>query len=507
MKKIKILALILTILMVLPLALAGCSGGTAETGSKQGNAGTNPAEDYTADIKDLHGHEFWFLARDAGKYAHLAVNEIYSEEMGVDKIGDAVYKRNSELESTYNCTIHQELNEKPATAVKEQLLAGEYQFDYIYTSVSSLRPLSASNLLVDFKELDQVDLEKAWWDQNAIEGLSIAGKAFYVTGALGTMDERASWIMYFNKDIIEKARLESPYTLVREGKWTIDKMYEYMMATKQDLDGDGIYTIGKDLFGYIGEPLNNWMHVAACNCHLSRITSSGEIEIPATVNDEILTAWAALRPVLTSEYRDVADSGSRFRAGKGAFYSCLSGSILNMSKNETLNFGVIPLPKLNEEQEEYWTSINSSWCLGFAIPVTTDQAPDAESNGFTSGREQAAYFLEAMAYKSMGTLEPAFYEQVIKHQVIKDEDSMEMMDIALKNKVYDPVVIFNFGKIGTSLFSDAGSNGGVTAGVGTPTAGSDVNYDTLVSLYESRLNAARKALRNYVNYITNDEEE
>ena len=106
----------------------------------------------------------------------------------------------------------------------------------------------------------------------------------------------------------------------------------------------------------------------------------------------------------------------------------------------------------------------------------------------------------------MDTLEVAFYEQVVKFQVVKDSQSAEMMEIALKNKVYDPVVIFNFGQIGTSLFAAAGSDGGRADGKGTAVKGSDVNYDTLVSLYESRLSAARKQLQKYIDYISTDEQ-
>ena len=347
--------------------------------------------------------------------------------------------------------------------------------------------------------------EKDWWDQNAITGLSIANKVFYVCGDLGTLDERASWVIFFNKDIIEKAHLQSPYELVESGEWTIAKMSEYVEATWADLDGNGEMEIGKDRFGYITETLTNWMHVAACNCHLSRISSSGDIEIPATINDEILTAWNTLKPLLTTEHRDVADSGTRFRQGLGTFFGILSGAILNMSKTETLNFGVLPMPKLNADQAEYWTSFNTSWCYAFAIPVTTENATDAQANGFTNGQEQAAYFLDLLCYKSRDTLNEAFYNQVLKHQMIKDSESVEMLDIALKNKIYDPVVIFDFGKIGTTLFKDAGSNGGQSAGNGSPTKGTDVNYDTLVSLYDSRYQAARKALNNYINYISNED--
>lgn len=503
MKSTKILALVLALLMVLPLLFAGCAKDDGKKGNVDVVVETKEAEDtskkYDAKVHDLGGHEFWFLTRST-THQHLAVNEIYAEELNGDKINDAVFKRNATLEQKYNCKISQELNDDPANAVKEQLLAGEYQYDFIYTGVSSLRRLSASNLLVDFQEIENLDLEKAWWDKNMYEGLSIAGKVYYLNGSAGTMDERSAWAMFFNKDVVEKADLESPFTLAEEGKWTIEKFYEYMMATFEDLDGNGVMEIGKDRFGYLGESLNNWMHVAACHCQISRISEAGDIEIPPTVSKDLLKVWEALKPILTSQYRIVKDSG--FSNGGATFYACNSAVIFNIAKND-VNWGILPMPKLNEEQEEYWTSINPGWCYGYAIPVATDNASDAEANGFDSGREQAAYFLEAFAYYSMGTLETAYVEQVVKYQVVKDAKSGEMLEMALKNKVYDPVAIFDFGKIGYNLFREVGSNStnyNTDGGVGT-----DVNYDTLVSTYESRVSAARKQLNSYINYITSDD--
>lgn len=508
MKSTKALALLLALLMLL-VSLFACS---KDTGKKSGSdvviATEEPVDNsivYDAKIHDLGGHEFWFLVRDVGSFQHLAVNEVLAEELNGDKLNDAVFKRNATLQEKYNCEIREERIKNPVTAVKDQLLAGEYVYDYIYCPTTSLRLLSASNLLVDFNNLDEVDLSKAWWDHNAVEGLSIGGKVFYVTGSAGTLDERASWIMYFNKDVFIKSHIDMPYDLVKEGKWTIEKMYEIMLATHEDLDGNGIMEIGKDRFGYIGQPENNWFHVAACNVKLSGMTSTGDIDIPPTVNDDVLNAWAALKPLLTSEYRDVSDSGNRFRAGLGTFYACLSGAILNMNKNDAFNFGVLPMPKMNEQQEDYWTSVDGVWTYSYAIPVTTDNAPDAADNGFFSGREQAGYFLEAFSYYSIDTLSVAFNEQILKYQAVKDAESVEMIEIALKNKIYDPVVLFDFGKMGAaSLFGTVGSNGGQTAGQGPTAKGSDVNYDTLVSVYESRVTAARKALNSYVNYITEE---
>ena len=80
-------------------------------------------------------------------------------------------------------------------------------------------------------------------------------------------------------------------------------------------------------------------------------------------------------------------------------------------------------------------------------------------------------------------------------QALRNADSVEMMEIAIKNKIFDPVVGYNFG--GMYMFNDIGSPG-------KRVPGSDINYDTLVSTYEARVPAARMALQNYLNYINTE---
>lgn len=493
----KTLSLILAFVMVCSMLLVGCAKEeeTDPTGGPPSvveEPKVDPNTVYDAPIKNLNGHEFWFLVRDVTQ-SHLNTNEIYAEELNGDKVNDAVFSRNADLEKTYHCTIHEERTSNPTSSVKEAIMAGEYQYDFIYDTVSRLRGLASANLLVNFNELENLNLDKTWWDQNAREGLSFDGKLFYGIGDAGTMDDRATWIIVFNKDILAKHNIEVPYKLVSEGAWTTDKMLEIMMSCIEDVDGDGVWTVGTDVFGYIGEAFNNWVHVAAGGLRISRFSSGGDIEIPPTVSEEMLSAWDILKPLLTSPYRDVSDSGARFRSGKAAFIGLNCASLLNYTE-ATINFGVLPFPKVFADQKEYWTAASFSWFAGFAIPTTTDLAEDAVANGFSSGREQAAYFLEAFSYKSVDTLTVAFYDQVIKKQMVQDAESGEMLDLALKNKVYDPVIAFNFGSM-ERMFRTCGSD------TENSKVGTDVNYGNLVSTYETRLNAARKALNEYRNYI------
>ncbi len=500
MKAKRILSLIMVIVMVCSMFLVSCGGKKDPNGGGAGavieNENQDESKTYDAEIKNLNGHEFRFVVRHTSS-AHLSVNEVYAEAPNGDKVNDAVFARNSQLADKYNCTIVEDRQTTPAAAVREPLIAGEYIADLMLATCQDMRPLAASNLLADMAVLENINLDKAWYDKNGMDGMNVGGKIFFVNGDGCTLDDRAAWIMFFNKDWIEEVDPTlNLYDVVEKGEWTIDLMYELMTKSAKDLDGDGVWTVGTDRFGYIGEAGNNWFHVNGCGVTLSRLSSAGEYEIPASPKPELLAVWEELRPILTSPLREVSWSGPHFKAGLGTFYACNLGTILNAGSS-TISLGVLPLPKRNAEQDKYYNGVAYAQLGCFAIPTTTDNCEDWETNGFTSGREQAAYFLEAFSYYSMLTLTPAFYDQVILKQSIRDVESARMVELAMENKLYDPVVGYDFGKI--KIFEEVGSS----KEYGVP--GTDANYDTFVSTYQSRYNAARQALKDYLEYINTEE--
>ncbi|MBR5296187.1 MAG: hypothetical protein IKU24_06315, partial [Clostridia bacterium] len=434
----RILSLILAVIMLCSMFLVSCA---KDEGGKGGQAGSvvegeaqNENEVYDAEIKNLNGHEARFIVRH-NNASHLSVNEVYAEAPNGDKVNDAVFARNSQLADKYNFTIVEQRYEDVAKSTREPLIAGEYIADIILGVARDVRSLASANLLADLSVLDNINLEKVWYDQNSMTGLNIGGKVFFVNGDGATLDDRAAWIMFFNKDWVEEYDVSmNLYDVVRKGEWTIDLMVEIMNATAKDLDGDGAINPGTDRMGYTGESANNWFHVSGCGVTLSRTSSTGDYEIPAQPKQELLDAWEACRPLITSPYREVSDMSARLRNGFSTFYACNLGTIL-YSGQTTQSLGVLPFPKMNKEQDKYYIAPSFSQMATFCIPTTVDNCEDWETNGFTSGREQAAYILDAFSYYSKLTLTPAFYDQVILKQSIRDAESAEMVEIALENKL------------------------------------------------------------------------
>ena len=498
MKATKILSLILALMMLCSCLLAAC-GGEEEKGEVGGEVSLNTNEIDESKVLDLpklgangfNGHEFRFVSRKVN-HDSLKTYEIYAESLTGDKVNDAVFTRNSQIEKEYNCKIVEEQVSSPASSAMEPLVAGEYYADILFDEARLLRSLAGKNLLVDLSLPENMNLEKAWYDKNSLSGMNIGKKVFFIVGDAATLDDRCAWIMWFNKDHMEEYDADIDlYDEVHKGKWTIDRLYELMVATAKDLNGDGYLMPGEDRFGYIAERYGNFGHVLSCGVTIGNVDDSGTWVIPTTPKQELIDAWAALKPVLTSPARFLSSNIEYFTKGLGTFYSAGIGSALSLG-NSTYRIGALPMPKQNEEQEHYLSGVGYSQLCAYSIPTTVEGAEDWAVNGFSSGVEQVAYFFEVFSYYSMNLLTPAFYNQVLLKQVVTDPESAEMIEIAMQHKVYDPIAGYNFG--GINVYSHVGSN----HQNGIP--GTDVNYDTLVSSYEAKVAAARKALQQYIEF-------
>ncbi len=375
----KVLSLLLAVLMLFSSVLFVACGNDEEKKTGAGSVDINTQEEdesrkYTAEIKNLNGHDFHFLTRGTNPTGHLATHAVYAETTNGDKVNDAVYARNAQLAEKYNCTITEERYSNPGASARESLIAGDYIADFIMGTASQTRTLASSGLLVDMNTLDNIDLTKAWWDQNAMTGMNVGGKTFFVTGDAATLDDRGSWIMYVNRDIIYTydANLNL-YDVVKKGEWTLELMAKLMAETAQDMDGDGQITkIGTDRFGYTGERNNNWYHIAAQNICLSKTTPSGDYEILPVLNNDLLTAWQAAKGVLASPYRIVSDTSQYFKNGLSTFYACNVGTMLN-SGSVTVNVGFLPMPKQSVEQEKYYTAVEYVQLGSYCIPYSVEQ--------------------------------------------------------------------------------------------------------------------------------------
>ena len=105
-------------------------------------------------------------------------------------------------------------------------------------------------------------------------------------------------------------------------------------------------------------------------------------------------------------------------------------------RNMESDYGVLPMPKYDEAQREYYCANSVNGVFGQGVPVTNDKL------------EMTGAFLEALAYESQKTVVPVYYETSLKIKLLRDEESIEMLDLMSRSRVFDLVYIYNWGNTG-----------------------------------------------------------
>ncbi|MHC1695868.1 MAG: hypothetical protein AB9835_11510 [Eubacteriales bacterium] len=401
--------------------------------------------------RDFEGYNFRFLVRNE-KHMIFVAKDIFAESENGDIINDAVYRRNKKIEEQFNINISQEAVQDPGKYIQKIIQSGDDAYDAFIEATSLSVELVEKEMVVDLNEVPFLDFTKPWWDVSMTKELSIGNKLYCNMGELIISDNDGTWGVLFNKDIIQNYDLESPYKLVREGKWTIDKMHEMSKVVAYDINGDGKMSVMDDRFGFATEPYNTFVMIVGAG---ERIAAKADDDYPVlTMNtpryieayekalslntDKISTVDAAK----IKETPDPFYSGiiPAFNDGRILFYMG-SMALVPQFRNMEQDFGLLPTPKLDEKQDKYYTTM-SIWNNGaIYVPVTN------------SNLERTGIIIEALSAESMYTLTPAYYDISLKTKFARDDESAEMLDIIFQNRIIDIGATYNLGKLFDVIFN------------------------------------------------------
>ena len=470
------MAVLIALLMLVP-TLASCSDNTPaetkETTAQQETAQTAESTDASADesetederIKpnipesaDFGGDDITFLHwyNTAWTETVRQSRDIYAEGITGEAINDAVYNRNVKIEDAYKVKIALQLEQSTdiASMVGQQVTAGDSTYDVVYQILSAAPALIQKSYFHNLFNVPNIDLTKPWWDQNSISSLSTMGILPLVSTSINVNDKDATAALAFNKTIASNNQLEDLYTLVREGKWTYDKLSEMAEATYNDSNGDGTMT-PDDVYGFLGgrDVIDSLYH------------GSGSQFITKNENDEFIFTFGTERDVdVISKGIDIVNSSwyfnhhawkdqsdilyrQIFETGHGLFFWMRLDDVTNMRAGDA-DFGIIPIPKYEEAQDKYYSLVSQHTTGLMSIPITC-AGDDLSMVGMV---------LEALAAESHYTLIPEYIETSLKTKNSRDAESADMLDIILGNRVFDPMNVYSFANFGDAIMDAADAN-------------------------------------------------
>ena len=111
-----------------------------------------------------------------------------------------------------------------------------------------------------------------------------------------------------------------------------------------------------------------------------------------------------------------------FKQGQGLFVCTGTSSLTTLGDMED-DYGIVPFPKWTEDQDRYYAMFDVDI---ICVPLACSQ-----------DLERVCVIKEALAVESLTITHPAYYENALKNRYLRDEKSLEMLEIITNSIVPD----------------------------------------------------------------------
>ena len=447
MKKMsKLLALLLAVLMVAAVAVActessdnGKETGNQTTASPDGDASSSATEGPDVPDVNMEGFVLSILnyAEGAG-YSKATLDIEYSED--IDSVDEEIYHRNRRVETKYNCEINVTGVPLPHETLNSVVSAGDSSFD-MSMCYEEFVNLVLENIM-DWQLLPYVDLQAEWWNQGANDTFNLSGVQFAATGDFSLSHYNKIYTFIYNKDLYDD--IDTGYDLyeeVRNGSWTIDRMYEIAKPFNQNLDGDDNVVSSEDGHGIVAT--SKIIFSLLLTGAGAKIVDLDEDHEPffALMNQkylDILDKIIAINAGPDGYYRNAPSHNdalymTEYASGNTLFYATILSGV-NSTRDYNFSTGYLPAPKYNEDQKEYY-----SISIGGNISVLP-------RNLQADRMDYVGILLEVLSYESRNTSVAEYRDTYLKTK-LADENDAEMIQLLFDTVTYD---------LGNNLFAKKG---------------------------------------------------
>lgn len=437
--KRKLSAMLLVVILAL---VSSCGDGitTADetTVSSDSVETTVPVSGYDWSELDCGGDGFTIL-NSTDTYGFYNVLDF--ETSTGDRLDDAVYNRNRQIEEKYRFKLEivDENHRESSDKFREAVMSGDDIYDAAFIWVNNLNALMSDGCFMNLYDVPEMQLDKSWWDQNTLESMKIAddNKLYFAFCNTQLVKFEGTQAVFMNLDKFDRLGIDAPYELVKDGKWTIDKFHE--IASKgANLNGDDSFAWNKDgnaEYGIAGNEGTSYGLIYSCGNRFIEKDKSGTPYFALETDRFYETASKISQITFTEgEFVFINSSGEDHyeMAFKNNRSLLMTAEIKAASKYRDVDFsfGIVPFPKLDEEQENY---IAVGGFAHAAVIPATNKDP---------GR--AGAILDGLAYLSDKDVMPEFYNNTMSQKRLRDDKSIEMLQIISENFYLDPGEIYSW---------------------------------------------------------------
>ena len=455
----KIIALLLSLLMILPLAVA-CSNDPA-TEATDNNADTvsdvvTESETQKPVVTDKYGQESQEITEDLENYdgQGASVNILIRSGQGyrrewfnegdLDALENEIHYRNLDVEEYLNVKLNYILNTKADEKMNELIEQAGKGGTGAYDIISNYAAYSTSTNVLQYyvnftnDQLVHVDLTKPYWNQAFIKDAKAFDRLFVCVGDVNLSVYDREMVVFYNKAKAEVYLADIDlYQMVLDKKWTYDVFYEIIADLHED---NGTSDTEDDFYGVASirgsEFCDGFLYSLGCN--LTQTDSDGYHYL---VTD---TAYTRISSAFTKTAEFWATDGAIIIEGSGNNYTFFTqGHALfdidvmyhYESGNQMLRemedgFGIVPLPMYDEDQGVYYAGVQDAHNVMSVM------------SHFRQDYERTSAVLECLNSFSYSGVRPYYIEKIVKGQFL-DQKSNEVFGFILDGARWDFADIYN----------------------------------------------------------------
>ena len=458
--RVIVLALALVLCLGLCAGLAACNDPEQNNNNNQTNTPNNGGTTTKPDKEQvMHSVE---AGKDFSTYTNTLVNVLHYTTEGNhegyvpwdeicpstgmeaspgDLVGDMIYDRTAWLEENYGIVMGCEyLAHGPnfVTRVRTMVETTSQDYQMVDYFAFGAQKLMGQDYFLNMSDIEYIDFDDPWWVDSAVEALSLGNYVEFCASDMLLLDKGATTLVYYNIGMAEDLGITDLYDLVRNYEWTIDALAEYAELALED-NGDDVWD-HNDRWGVSNgdDPVHN-LYIGSGNKFINKdedgvfyyqyLSDEETADIMIDILEKVMYAdwfWNSwLKRDLGTDYQP------KFDEGKALFSFNKAKSCVTL-KNMKENYGILPIPMYDTNQEQYYSQVSNYHDSLFAVPMSA-----------VGNTEIIGAAIELMSYYSYYNICDNFFETIIQNRGTRDAESKEMLGIIFETRTYDMGLLYD----------------------------------------------------------------
>ncbi len=437
------------------------------------------------DTEDNNNEEFIILQNT------YYSDDFYAENTNGSLINDAVYQRNLTCDEYLGISISYILeagnwNSGMSQKIYNTVASGSSSWDMVVMSLNGGILGGYVDCYQNVLEMDYIDTNHKWWVQEIDETVAINDKMIFLTGDSCMSTYSTMGCVFANLNVAEQYGLDVDfYSLVKNGEWTLEKFITSYKSVLSDTNGDGV-DHKTDTFGWANYGIGVRVLWSSCDMNLLEQDSNGIYNVKPVLDEKIINFVNKLmgaynEPSSVYFQTNEQDVVSSFSNDRCLFVTHLLYMAEKFNQNNMESkYAILPMPKYDNEQENYITANQASYNVLF-FPKTIKSV------------ELSAKVAEYMGWYGQKNVVPAYYDVTLKYRFNNVEKNVEMLDLirdelrVTSNEVY--------GLVGDII--------GITAMTDKNTSPTGL-YNAPASSWKSNYSSYNEKLKAYINQYFNN---